>query len=120
MKQFLNVKMINLIKKKKKKRKSARPSSFKKTCPCTVLPPTFKNFSDSPPPLWKRYLKFTFAPLNRMGGRGGLNYHHMLVVQIHQGQLIVIFFEEKVIKSCYIQLLAHTSTLISLLNFLKI
>ena len=32
-----------------KLKKSQSPLPFKKTCPCTILPPAFFNFSDSPP-----------------------------------------------------------------------
>ena len=56
--------MINL--EKKLNRESASPPPpFKKTCPCTVLPPHFLIFSDSPsdggnqtllPPLQKKSL----------------------------------------------------------------
>ena len=39
--------MINFEKIKYKK---CQPPPFIKTCPCTILLPPFKNFSDSPPP----------------------------------------------------------------------
>ena len=39
---------------------------FKKTCPCTILPPLFLIFPI--PPLWGRYLKFTFPLLKKGGG----------------------------------------------------
>ena len=41
---------------------------FKKTCPCTILPPLF-NFSDSP--LQGRYLKCTPPPFKKSGEVGG-------------------------------------------------
>ena len=59
---------------KKLNRKNASPLPlFKKTCPCTILPPPFFNFSDSPPHLWWRYLKFTLPPSKKKKG-GGPNY----------------------------------------------
>ena len=42
------------------------PLPFKKTCPCTILPPLFLIFLI--PPLWGRYLKFTFPLLKKDGG----------------------------------------------------
>ena len=42
------------------------PLPFKKTCPCTILPPLFLIFLI--PPLWGRYLKFTFPLLKKGGG----------------------------------------------------
>ena len=53
--------MINL--EKIKCEKCQTPHPFKKTCPCTILPPPFFNFSDSP--LWGRYLKFTPPPFKK-------------------------------------------------------
>ena len=42
------------------------PLPFKKTCPCTILPPLFLIFPI--PLLWGRYLKFTFPLLKKDGG----------------------------------------------------
>ena len=58
--------MINLEKIKSKYQSPA----FKKTCPCTILPPSFFNFSESPPPLGE-VIKINCTPLKR-GGRSKL------------------------------------------------
>ena len=41
--------MINLEKKKKNRISASPPPPFKKTCPCTVLPPPFLIFQTPPP-----------------------------------------------------------------------
>ena len=50
---------------------------FKKTCPCTIHPPPFFNFSGPPPP--GKVIKIYLSPPPRLkigggGGGGGLNY----------------------------------------------
>ena len=53
--------MINL---KKIKKQKCQPSPLKMTCPCTILPLPFFNFSDFPSTVVKVY----FPPLKRGGG----------------------------------------------------
>ena len=48
------------------------PHSFKKTCPCTILPPPFFNFSDPPSGGGNQNLLPT--TFKKRGGRGGPNY----------------------------------------------
>ena len=64
--------MVNL---EKLNRKSVSPHSpFKKTCPCTILPPPFFNFLDSPLPPGE-VIKIYFLPFKkgrRGGGEGGV------------------------------------------------
>ena len=50
--------------------KSASPPPFKKTFPCTILPPPFSKFSDSPSPL-REVIKI-YSPL------GGVIVHSIL------------------------------------------
>ena len=61
---MINVIMINLENINQEKCQLPCPL-FKKTCPCTILPPPFFNFSD--PPLRGRLLKFTSPPLEKKG-----------------------------------------------------
>ena len=55
-------------KKKKKKGKVPGLPLLRRPAPAPYFHPLLKIFQIPPPPHWKRYLKFTFAPLNRMGG----------------------------------------------------
>ena len=48
------------------------PPPFKKTCPCTILPPPFLNFLYSPPPPSGKVIKIYSLPFKK--GARGPNY----------------------------------------------
>ena len=58
--------MINL---ESIKLEQCQPPSFKKTCPCPILPPTFFNFSDPPSRGFNQNL--LPLPLKKKEGGGG-------------------------------------------------
>ena len=61
--------MVNLEKIKYEKCQSLPP--FKMTCPCTILPPPFFNFPDSPPP--REVIKIYSPPFKKGGGSNYIN-----------------------------------------------
>ena len=71
-KSFATVKMINHEKFKQEK---CQPSPLRKTCPCTILPPPFFNFSDSPSSVGGNQ---NLLPLLKKEGGGGRVIQTML------------------------------------------
>ena len=78
---------------KKLNRKSVSPPPFKKTCPCTIIPPPSFNFSD--PPSRGGNQNLLLPHLKKGGGEGGgcLNYvilkwKHILSTKDHTSQFI--------------------------------
>ena len=66
------------------------PTPFKKTCPWTILPSTFYNFSDCP--LWGRYIIRIYSP--SFTKKGGLSYgrHYFDKYSSELAQLVPVPF----------------------------